>query len=346
MRYVALILLLAFAGQTHAQDWATHSVCDIGTPQVHPEVFTPASFDDLKHAARSIPNGVGRYWRITSPEGKISYLWGTIHSNDPLLLALPETVENQIEASRLVAVESDLVASSRPAYHALVQSDYLWSALSDSGFDDLAIPDEVKGWIRNRFDGIGWGAEMPDILKLAVVAEFLLSDPCGDFAQGIYPIQDSRIQMLGAIAGAGILGLEDPRAFYHRLTDGRSAKLTEAIIAVYGSYLDPSRSQANSASTAALYLQGELGLWMAWEAAHFANMFEDGRGATWLHLTDSYMLTERNRNFLDLALPELQQGGVFMAIGCFHLPDHDGMIALLRENGYVVDRIPLPGESP
>ncbi len=345
MRLVALLLAAVMAAPAGAQDWATRSVCDIGDPRIHPEVFAPTSLEDLKRAARSIPNGVGRYWRITSPEGETSHLWGTIHSNDPLLLALPEAVETQIEASRLVAVESDPVAPSRPAYQALVQSGHIWSELNDSGFDDLAIPGEIKQWIRNRFEGIGWGAGTPDILKLAVVAEFLLSDPCADFAQGIYPIQDFRIQMLGAIAGARILGLEEPRAFYHRLTDGRSAKLTEAIIAVYGSYLNPSWRQANSATTAALYLQGELGLWMAWEAAYFANMFEDGRGTEWLHLTDGYMLTERNHSFLDRALPELQQGGVFMAIGCFHLPGHDGMIALLREKGYVVDRIPLPGES-
>ena len=42
---------------------------------------------------------------------------------------------------------------------------------------------------------------------------------------------------------------------------------------------------------------------------------------------------------------ELRTGGVFMAIGSYHLPGEAGMIELLRREGFRVTRIPLAGEA-
>jgi len=63
-----------------------------------------------------------------------------------------------------------------------------------------------------------------------------------------------------------------------------------------------------------------------------------------LALTNGYLVDERNRNFLAHARPELDKGGLVMAIGNFHLPGTAGMVELLRRAGYRVDRVVLPGE--
>ena len=167
-----------------------------------------------------------------------------------------------------------------------------------------------------------------------------------DFHDGSFPIQDYHIQLQGALAGAGLIGLEDRNAFYDRLNDPANLDLAAAIIATYGAYLDPEQTQDAYATTEALYLSGRIAEMMAWETALFDHRYPDGQGADWLARTDAYLLAERNETFLAAALPELEKGSLFIAIGAFHLPRDTGMIALLRREGYTVTRIPLSGEAP
>ncbi|MEL7013785.1 MAG: TraB/GumN family protein, partial [Pseudomonadota bacterium] len=69
------------------------------------------------------------------------------------------------------------------------------------------------------------------------------------------------------------------------------------------------------------------------------------KGAEWLRRTDDDVLVERNQVFLEAARPGLQEGGVLMATGRFHLPLDTGMIALLRGPGYLVERVALEGDA-
>ncbi len=346
MRIVLALLASLIAAPVGAQSWATREVCFVDEPKVYPEAFAPATYADVQEIATTIPNGTGRYWRVTSPGGAVSHLWGTIHSNDPMMLGLPERVEADIEAARLVATETNYVFASREEYHDYILSEYMYSDTEASEFDALDLPPRLNHWIRTRFEGLGWQYDGPDLLKPAAVAEILLGDPCSDFASGTYPIQDDRIQMLGEIAGAEVLSLEHPDAFFDKLNAPENRDLTKAIIATYGAYLDPQKMQEETATVYALYLQGRLAEWMASERLYLDAVFPGGQGLRWLEQTDAYLLEERNLDFLQKALPALDQGGVFMAVGCFHLPGETGLIALLRDEGYRVERILLPGEAP
>ena len=49
----------------------------------------------------------------------------------------------------------------------------------------------------------------------------------------------------------------------------------------------------------------------------------------------------RNRRFVAAALPELERGGAFVLAGALHLGGAQGMVALLREHGFTVERAPL-----
>ncbi|MCH7507753.1 MAG: TraB/GumN family protein [Proteobacteria bacterium] len=45
-------------------------------------------------------------------------------------------------------------------------------------------------------------------------------------------------------------------------------------------------------------------------------------------------------------LPLLAQSQVFVAVGALHLPGDQGLVSLLRENGYILKPEPLPLRSP
>ncbi|MBT8418545.1 MAG: TraB/GumN family protein [Silicimonas sp.] len=350
MRHVwPLILTAVFATQAAAQDWATREVCTVDDPRVHDAVFAPSDRATLEAAAAQIPNNTGKFWQITSPEGVVSHLWGTFHSADPLLLDLPKAVEEQIEQSRLVAVETDFVAPSRDVYREAGMMEGRFKDAADPfaftpGADTVAgMPDEQSAWVRDRAVELGWTEDFDLVMSLPGIAEMLLSDPCEDFASGIFPIQDDYIQLLGRIAGADILSLEDRDEFISDLA--ASDDTARALIHTYAAYLRPMETNAERATSFALYLEGRLGMMEAWDRAYQQEIYGPvGLGT--LGLTDGYLLDFRNRRFLDRLSDELARGSVFIAIGAAHLPGEAGMVALLRGAGYDVTRIPLPGEAP
>lgn len=51
------------------------------------------------------------------------------------------------------------------------------------------------------------------------------------------------------------------------------------------------------------------------------------------------LVVRRNRSMRDAALPLLEAGATFVAVGALHLPGSDGLVQLLREKGYVVTAI-------
>ncbi|MEL7254625.1 MAG: TraB/GumN family protein [Pseudomonadota bacterium] len=340
-----ILAACALATPLSAQSWATRDLCLIDEAKVHEDIFTPEFYAAMQDRGAQIPNGVGRYWRITSDTGAVSHLWGTMHSTLPMILRLPDQVTDTIEAARVVAVETDYTQYTRPELTVQRTSVTRYSNTYTLNVPDLDIPPELLTWINERLFGLGWGDDALGYLKAASVAEILLSAPCEDFSSGIYPIQDDRIQMLGALAGAEILSLEEPGALFAKLDEEENPNLTRAMIAVYASYLDPATPKEAFATSYALYLEGRIGEMMAWDELYFEQTFPD-EGPGWLDLTNDYLLRERNEVFMESALEDLRKGGVFMAVGTYHLPKDYGLVAMLREAGFRVDRVPLEGEPP
>ena len=330
-------------GAAQAQDWADHALCSPVEPALHAGAFAPADLAGLRAAAAAIPHGTGRFWRVVAPSGAVSHLWGTMHSADPSILALPDLVEQRIAEARIVALEIDPVLPSRAAFDARrVRRDWYRQDRLDG--PPAGLHPAVLDWIRQRTEGLGWGRGAPERLTPGALAEVLLSDPCDDFSAGVLPVQDGRIQMLGLIGGATIAPLEPRERIRQYLDSPGNAEFAVDFLNVYGAYLDPGTSRAERATRMALYLAGELGLMLAWDKAVVSAVLEDG-GAP-LARVNRVLLDARNQAFIDTARADLAEGGVFLAVGSFHLPGQAGLIARLRRQGFTVTRIPLPGEAP
>jgi uncharacterized protein YbaP (TraB family) len=90
-------------------------------------------------------------------------------------------------------------------------------------------------------------------------------------------------------------------------------------------------------TTLGLYLRGEIGL--VFPAATY---FAPEKGASDLKdmaLFEQKLITERNHNMADRAAKTLAKGDVFMAVGALHLIGDEGLVALLRKQGYTATPI-------
>ena len=347
--FAALLGVSLIAAPALAQEWATAEVCTVDAPYISDAAFAPAELSALEAEAADVPNPNGKFWRITSPGDEVSRLWGTYHSSDPAILALPEQVTEAIEASRVVAVEVDFRLESREAYRHSREMVGRFKEASDPfafipGDGTIAgLPLDVSLWIRDRALELGWTEDIDLILSMPGIAEVLLSDPCEDFANGVLPIQDDYVLLLGRLAGADILSLETHDEFSENLAADEDT--ARAVVATYAAYLKPITTNAERAASFALYRQGRLGVLKAWDYA-FQREVYGAAGAEYLGLTDAYLLNLRNNRFVERLERELGLGGVFIAVGSAHIPGDNGLVALLRDKGYKVDRIPLPGEVP
>lgn len=339
---LATVVLLAPA-RAQAQAWFTKEACTVIDPAIDPGALDAAGLSALRAQAAKIPNATGRFWKITAPGGQVSHLWGTMHDSARLILDIPDDVRAVLAKARVFMPEFDPVAKSRAEVEAINRGDGFWV--------DGSIPVYITGlnpqvleWISIRLESMGYGASSIDQLTWAGLAALMLDGPCNDFSGGIIPIQDSLLQVLAMQAGADVIGLEPSDIFMKEMNKPQRREIVKALVEGYGAYLGPHDVKASRRTAFHLYLTGQIGVMMAWDTGFFAEFFGETEGARIANLVNGYLVVERNTDFVASAKPELAKGGVVMAVGTFHLPGKTGLVSLLRQQGFTVERIPVPGE--
>ena len=332
----------------NAQDWATRAFCEVDPRPVTATDFAPDNLAELEARASEILHAKGRFWQIESPDGAVSHLWGTFHVSNPAILDLPEPVKDTIAAAQVVALENDFTFPDRDAFLNQLNEPGRYRDPGDpfsmqDPLDLSFLPDEVIDWVYQRLDDYGTTEDALFVLTYAGLAALLLADPCEDYTAGVVPVQDDFIYTLGHIAQADVIGLEAPEAFFSDLSEREET--AKAIVAVYASYLEPPRDSAARAAMFQLYLDGRLGLLSAWDDAFVTRTLGPG-GKTALDLTNEYLVAFRNQRFMESLAQPLEDGGAFIAVGAAHLPGETGLVSMLRNAGFSVERIPLPGEVP
>ena len=343
-RAVLAFGLILLAAPLAAQDWYTAEACRITSARIDASAYPAQLQADHQAALSDIPNPNGRLWRITSPGGAVSHLWGTFHTPDPLLLDLPQTFRSILADARVVALEFDPLPESRAELNDAFDIATFWSTIPDPRYD---VSPEVLDWITARLTDLDWDPTYLPQMTDAGLLSLILSDPCGDFLYGVLPGQDAYIAQQAYLAGAEVTGLQKPQDLALQLTDPARAANARALIQLFGSYLGPDGADPAIRSTAyALYLQGRLGELDLWASDLLTGVYPPDDAERIERLALDYVLIERNGFFVAAARPLLDQGGAVLAVGASHLPGELGMVEMLRDAGYTVDRVWLFGEVP
>ncbi len=273
-------------------------------------------------AEKAEPFRHGLLFRVDAPGKPPSWVFGTIHSNDPRVTELPKPVREALAQSRRLAPEILMSPSELSEFFAAAQFD------DGRRLADYFSPDALAE-IR-----VALGARAPppqvfDRLKPWAIL-LLLARPPNDHGA---PTLDEVLINEARRSRMTIIGLELP--------EEQIASLDTIPVA---SQVALARWALSRREILASEHEAVVAAWRARDLAGLAVLAAaPGRGDPVLaaHLGQLTRHLVVNRSVLmahRLFLP-LRDGRTFVAVGALHLYGRDGLLALIRAQGYRVRRV-------
>ncbi len=268
---------------------------------------------DAAHAATA--QG-GLLWRISGQGVRPSHLLGTIHSSDPRVVRLKADViqaldqsdrfvmEMKMDSSALMGMGAKMMLTDGRDLESLIGSPLYQKAveaMAGYGLPEMAVRN-LKPWAVMALLSMPKPTPEP-ILDLALLKR---AGEAGKPTDGL-ETADEQLAVFDGLAMADQIALL-------KMTLAQLPDLPEMFEQLIRAYADDDLQRL--AALASRYRED------ADMAA--ANRFM-------LRLND-----ERNQRMIQRMVPYLKQGNSFIAVGALHLPGPQGLIALLRRQGYQV----------
>jgi uncharacterized protein len=258
----------------------------------------------------------GLLWEISGPDSSPSYLFGTIHSEDPGVIGLATAVEHAFTGSRQVILEVNLDSDAMSAgsgFMLMTDGRRLSEIVGKALFEQTAAALQSRG--------------IPE-----VVAEHMKPWAAATALSMPVPVTGLVLDMVlfqrAQQAGKPVHGLEtiaeQLEVFEGLPLDDQVALLRDAVEQFAG-------IDAMQAELLAAYKRQDLAAMMAINEAAMAT--GDRRLAAEF---ERRLIVDRNHRMADRMQPYLQQGGAFVAVGALHLPGERGLLRLLELRGYSV----------
>lgn len=290
----------------------------------------PQGMAEAEALAAAHANGEGVFWRVEKAGLAPSWLLGTHHFSD----ADPNAdYVRALADARLLFVEISEPEQAAMA-SAMASDPTLIANAAPQPLEALVAP-ELAARAKERLAGFGIPGEATAMLQPWFINLLLAVPSCvAAMQQAGHKGMDQDLQVLAAEAGVDIRGLETWReqieAFKALLGDDPGEALRLALI-------DPEDPENVLRTLQALYEDGRT--MMIWETSIARARALDPDIDAYAPIAWDAIAVRRNRVMADRAAEELAKGGVFIAVGALHLPTDDGLIELLRAEGYAVTRV-------
>ena len=270
-------------------------------------------------------HGEGRLWRVEKPGAAPSHIFGTMHTSDSQVVDLPAEVSQAFGSSDRLVLE--LVLSSDTGME-LAQA----MVLTDGRTLPDLIGDERFAKVLEGARRYGLPAAQMQFFKPWAVMTFFSLPPAElkREAAGQQPL-DQMLQARAQAAGKPVHGLESPSeqlSVFTKLSEADQIALLDVALA-----LNP-RIDSLFEDMKQAYLAGDLNRLHAMSEEQSADA--DPR---LVKLFEDRLIGERNQLMADRMLEHLEAGQAFVAIGALHISGDDGILRLLEQNGYSVERV-------
>lgn len=261
----------------------------------------------------------GLLWRIEKPGSPPSYLFGTMHIEDPEVVTLPAPVQQVFDRAGGVTLEVVLDPQS-----------LLAMATAFMLTDGTTLESHIGSRLYQRSVKAMTAHGLPEMvvarMKPWAVAVTLMTPPS---QTGV--VLDLMLYQEAMARGTPVTGLETPME-QMSLFDGFSAQDQVVLLKDTLDQLD--RIPQMFADLKAAYLDRDLN--------RLVKISDDSMRSNAPHLVEDFnrkLIVERNHRMVERMQPQLQKGQEFIAVGALHLPGEEGILQLLSEQGYSITSI-------
>jgi uncharacterized protein YbaP (TraB family) len=275
------------------------------------QLFTPLwASEDKNH---------GLLWELSKPGIEPAYLFGTIHSEDPEVLQLPQAVQQAIDRCNTVVLEMLLDAEAM-----------MYSSTAMLMMDGRMLSDIIgKPLFRQTASAIRSRGIQELVLERMKpwAAAVILSMPASE--TGL--VLDMMLYQSALEQGKSVHGLETVE---EQLNVFEALPEKDQVLLLQDAVENFPELDALHAELLDAYKQRDLaGLMALNEAAMQAGDQQ---------LADEFqqhLVVDRNHRMSDRMQVYLRQGKVFIAVGALHLPGEEGLLNLLEQQGFTVRRL-------
>lgn len=284
-------------------------------------VFGSSCKGQQKEKKSTTPNA-GKYqsllWEI-SGNGleQASYLYGTIHIQDQRVFELRKETKEALKSAKICALELNF-DSINPM--ALMQHMYMENGMT---LQQLLTPEDYKlvaAYVRDS-------AGMPLMFLERVHPIMLMSVlQTKDFKQDQENALDLYIGKEAKKQGACVVGLEKMEEQIAVFKSVPAKKQGEMLVEFVkeGSKID------------GMSMEDMLEAYVNEDLDRLMEMTESVGEDSESKVFEEAFLVDRNKIMVERSIPLMQENTTFIAVGAAHLPGEDGIIELLRKEGYTV----------
>lgn len=282
-----------------------------------------AMVDAAARAPASEPFSRGLLFRIDAPGKPASWVFGTIHLNDPRVTAIPAPVMAALASSRRLAPELVLSRDDMPAFFAAAAQLENGHRLSEY-FDADAL-ERVRAAIGPNAPP----AEALDRLKPWVL--WVMLDRGGTIASA--PSLDELLIVEARARRMVVFGLELPD---EQVASMDALPLATQVAMVHWAVANRHRFEADR--------EAMIEAWLARDLRKIAALVEapaktDASLLPHQREVEKHLLENRNILMAHRLFLPLRDGRVFVAVGAMHLVGPGSLLSLIRAQGYRVTRV-------
>ena len=256
-------------------------------------------------------------WKIEG--ARPSWLFGTIHSADPLVATLPPSVTSALDSSRSFHPELELTADV-----AMTLAAKIFAAPTAN----LSTRLSPALWVRVQRAGATLG--LPDLILDHLtpgLATLFLSAPTDTDVDATLDGQLHTRAVAHQLTVVSLETIDEQLGIFEKLPED------QAITALTETLDEIEHGRPKEGKLLRAYASGDEQAIVAAIAAEFA------ASPSTRALADP-LLYRRNRLMADRLAPHLATGGAFVAIGAAHLTGPKSVIEILRSRGLKITRVP------
>jgi uncharacterized protein YbaP (TraB family) len=256
-----------------------------------------------------------------------------MHVTDDRLADLPAEVKTAVGTSRVVALELDEIALDSTGMAERMGRLLAERGLDPArkGLDDLGPAD--RRFVKQALADRGLKDLPPERLRPWVLLTFVSVPACEMARSGAgLKVVDVHVADAGIAAGAEVVGLEEIEEQIDAMASisPKNAARLVAGMAKLGPRLDDVFE-----TMVGLYRRRQIGYLFG--DLRLAGI-EERDIASFTEFME-ILVDKRNVTMRDRALPLIDKGGAFVAVGALHLVGEKGLVELFRKDGYTVTRV-------